>query len=325
MNKTPLLNITVPVFNRPELTRQTLLAARKNTPVDHCITVVDNGSDLETKEILVEMKRKGTIDHLFRLEKNYGVAVAANVGWRMIDSPLYMKLDNDIIIKSPKWFPLLLRHMKRHGKDAVWGGDFHCQLDKKAYVKKRDGFIGKCHLHISGGAIIIPKSISDVLGYWCEDYGLYGCEDGDYGVRMHVFGVDRFYFDHKLLMEHLGNDIEVMKTEYNLDKKSIQDMFRNLWRTNKFLYEARHRAPNIPPQFVPDHYDGYTLTLKENGKYKEMCEALMIFHKTRVEFNDELTQPVIEALNSFIGVQNRTWNEATQFANDSYATIKAQL
>lgn len=325
MNDAPLLNITVPVFNRPELTHQTLIAARKNTPVPHCLTVVDNGSNKETQDILIAMKQRGEIDHLFRLEQNFGVAVAANIGWRLVDAPLYMKLDNDIIIKSPQWFPLLFKYMKKHGKDAVWGGDFHCQLDKDNYVKERDGFVGKCHSHVSGGAIIIPKSISDIIGYWCEDYGLYGCEDGDYGVRLTSLDIDQFYFDHKPFMEHLGHDIEEMKTEYNLDKTQVQNSFRTLWLSNKYLYEEEHRAPNIPPQFVPTNYDGYTLSLTSNEKYKEMWEALMVFHKARIDEDDKFTQPVLTALNMFIHIQNKTWDEATRFADDSYATVKAQV
>lgn len=323
METTPVLNITIPVFNRPELTQKTLRAARKNTPVSHCLTVVDNGSDAKTRNMLIAMKKQGEIDHLFRLEQNFGVAVAANIGWRLVDAPLYMKLDNDIVIHSPHWFTLLHKHMKKHGKDAVWGGDFHYQLDKENYVKERDGFVGKCHSHVSGGAIIIPKSISDVIGYWCEDYGLYGCEDGDYGVRLNTLSIDQFYFDHKPFMQHLGDDNEEMKKEYHLDKKTIQEKFRLLWDTNKYLFENKHRAPNIPPQFVPASYDGYTLKLKQNFHYNDMWKTLMDLHAVILDRNNISAQSEIKALNRFISTQNKTWDDASKFANDNYNAVKA--
>ena len=324
MKDFPLFNITVPVFNRPELTKQTLEAVRKNTLVPYSLTVVDNGSDRETQKILVEMKKTKQIEYLFRLDKNYGVALAANIGWRLSDAPLYMKLDNDIVITSPQWSSLLLKQMQRHGKDAVWGGDFYNQLDNKNTVRKREGFIGKSHQHISGGAIIIPKGISDLIGYWSEDYGLYGCEDGDYGERLKEFSIDQFYFDHKPFMKHLGHDADVMEKQYNLKKKNIQDVYRFLWQTNKYLYENGHRTPNIPPQYVPTEFDGYMLKIGENVKYTEMRNALLNFHRIAT-MHEEFTKPFIDGLNNFISVQNRTWKDATEYANRKYDKIKAML
>lgn len=325
MTDEPILNITVPVFNRPELTHQTLLAARRNTPVPHVLTAVDNGSDSETRDLLAAMRDQGEIDHLFRLPENLGVAVAANVGWRLVDAPLYMKLDNDIVIHSPKWFPLLLAAIKQHGRPAVWGGDFHNQLDNPDLVTERDGFIGRSEAHVSGGAILIPRTVSDVIGYWSEDYGLYGCEDGDYGERLQVTGTDQFYFDHRLFMKHLGSDLEDMKEKYSLDKPKMQTLHRSLWRTNKYLYEAGHRAPSIPPHFVPVDYDGTTLRMEPNTPYQPMWDALQAFHRLAVQDDYAMAGQAVEALNRFISVQNETWEAAEENGRKRYDAIRRML
>ena len=52
-----LLNITMPVFNRPELTHAALESIRTmRSPVPYVVTVVDNGSDAETVDMLLRMK-----------------------------------------------------------------------------------------------------------------------------------------------------------------------------------------------------------------------------------------------------------------------------
>jgi len=321
---TPIVNITVPVFNRPELTRQTLQAVRKHTRIPHCLTVVDNGSDAETRDLLIGMKERGDIDHLFRLAKNFGVAVAANVGWRLVDAPLYMKLDNDVVMHSARWFEIVLGKMQAHPGPSVWGADLNFQLDNVNYVKEREGFQGKTHAHISGGAILIPRNVSDVLGYWCEDYGLYGCEDGDYGERLRTLSVDQFYFDHQPFMTHLGDDAGIMKDDHSLDKQKAKKAHLALWQTSKYLIDREHRSPNIPAQFVPAAFDGYALTIERNTSYLEIFKAFVEFHKTRLE-HDEYSQPFLSALNNLITIQNATWDQALQSADKQYSVIRKQV
>ena len=195
------VNIVIPVFNRPALTEKTILSLRENTALPHVTTVVDNGSGRETRELLAALKDKGFVDHLFRLPRNYGVACASNVGWRLVDAPTYMKLDNNIEIIAPGWLEFVLHSLVKSSGPAVLGADFHNQLDNKYYVTQKRGLLGACHTHISGGAILIPRGIRDVIGYWSEDYGLYGCEDGDYGVRVLSAGFSQYYFSHKPFMQ----------------------------------------------------------------------------------------------------------------------------
>ena len=44
---------------------------------------------------------------------------------------------------------------------------------------KRDANLG-------GACYLIPKRAHEALGYWCEDYGLYGEEDHDHSVRLRL-------------------------------------------------------------------------------------------------------------------------------------------
>ncbi|UZP69112.1 glycosyltransferase [Desulfovibrio mangrovi] len=320
----PILNITIPVFNRPELTRRTIEAVRKNTKHPYTLTAVDNGSEAETQDLLREMKERGQLDYLFRLEKNYGVAVAANVGWRLIQAPIYMKLDNDVVIHNPKWLDIVLLHMKKAPRDAVWGADLNHQLQNKCHVPKRDGLIGRAAAHVSGGAILIPRTISDIVGYWCEDYGLYGCEDGDYGEKLKSLNIDQYYFDHTPFMEHLGHDSESVKKDFGLNKKVTQDLFRKLYTTNYFLYAQGHRAANTPPQLIPAAFDGYTLAMTSNAHYRPIWHCLLEFHNHRTNHPDD-TALNVETLHKLITLQNDLWAKAEADAEQAYSRIRQQI
>ena len=64
--------------------------------------MVDNGSDAPLVRKLIDFKERGIIDYLFLLPTNMGVACAANIGWQLVDAPIYMKLDNEIVITEPQ-------------------------------------------------------------------------------------------------------------------------------------------------------------------------------------------------------------------------------
>ena len=322
--RTPIINITIPVFNRPALTLKTILAVRKHTLLPHILTVVDNGSEKETQNLLINLKKQNLIDHLFRLKKNYGISVAANVGWRAVPAPLYMKLDNDIVIHSKEWLPFVLAQMAKRERDAVWGADLNGQMDKPEFVRNPQGLIGQCFTHISGGAIIIPRSIAKFAGYWCEDYGLYGVEDGDYGTRLGILLIEQFYFSHKLFMSHCGHDGEELKDQHSLDKNREKRINLALFQANYFLYTQGHRPLNLPPVHIPLNYDGYELTMEYNGAYKEIYNKFMDFYKT-ITTDPQSAQKGASAVDELISSQNKLWEAALQTGEDAYAGLRRQL
>ena len=97
----PLINITIPVFNRFHLTQKTIIALHKTAKnIPFVVTVVDNGSEQCLRNRLIEFKESGLIDNLFLLPRNMGISCACNIGWRAVDAPYYIKLDNDMITTS---------------------------------------------------------------------------------------------------------------------------------------------------------------------------------------------------------------------------------
>src|SRR5207247_2618503 len=56
---------------------------------------------------------------------------------------------------------------------------------------------------LGGACILIPKRTERLLGCWCEDYGLYGEEDADYGMRIGLAGLINAYMEDEDIGFHL--------------------------------------------------------------------------------------------------------------------------
>lgn len=140
-NTGPVSNVVIPVFNRPTATCVTIEALNHTTrDVPFCITVVDNGSEPDLVRSLQHWREEGRIDHLFLLPRNMGVACAANVGWELVDAPLYMKRDNATAMVRRHWLRDLLA-LWRHGRQpSTWAGPLtaKCCADTPAAWLRRE-------------------------------------------------------------------------------------------------------------------------------------------------------------------------------------------
>lgn len=288
----PILNITMPVFNRLQSTQRVLLALRnldrrrRERRVSFCVTVVDNGSDADLRARLVEFRKSGIIDHLFLLPENLGISCAANIGWQLVETPVYMKLDNDMLPLRPDW-PDTLFGIWSHGKPiSTLGG---AQSDEEFYAKPGGietplGRLGVCTGTLAGQAMFIPREVTGFLGRWSEDYGLYGAEDGDYGVRMRTAGLPQYYYLGREFFQDTGReDIDEVYTARNLDR---QRMFRELFvdekggtglfRLNNYLYAMCIRSWNVPPRYrVEDVSEDYRVKVVEREEYAPVRAALL--------------------------------------------------
>ena len=280
---TPLLNITIPVLNRYDLTLKTILTLHKTIrALKFVITVVDNGSDPALRKRLIEFKRAGIINNLFLLPCNMGISVACNIGWNLIDAPYYMKLDNDMIATRPDWLERLFR-LWSHGQSMSTLGPaiFSEWLHKNSgTIETQDGILGICTSNLPGGATIIPKAVSDILGKWSEDYGLYGGEDGDYGMRMQASGFTQYYYNMSEFFDHTGDWGSSEYQKIGLDKKEQHSQLFydskgiGTYLLNFYLYNACIRKWNVPLRYEIKDIDGYNVILDERKEYECIRTAI---------------------------------------------------
>jgi glycosyltransferase involved in cell wall biosynthesis len=278
----PLINITIPVFNRLDETRRTLESVKKHTHMPHFLIVVDNGSEPHVNEYLREARAHGLIDHLFVLGNNYGISCAVNVGWRMAPASYYMKLDNDMEIIMPGWLDSIFARWRHCAQPSIIGPIWHDRIPWRAgeRVITPDGELYTARKSLPGCAFIVPRQVVESLGYFNEDYGLYGAEDADYSVRVLVAGFGRYAFEADPLMAHLGISSE-MYEEHGIDKNSIDKTFAGseeslgLYSANEYMFKMGIRDLNVPSKYVISKVEDEKVVININRAYLPFRRKLM--------------------------------------------------
>ena len=267
----------MPVFGRPDETVETILALRNNTSQPVVLTVVDNGNEPDFRKELETLADKGMIDNLFILDRNYGISPACNVGWKLVDASFYMKLDNDTKILSPDWLETIYGMWGSARYSTLIGPVWNCKHERGC---KRTPFGDLWVLPVSfiGTAFLISKKVSDRVGCFSEDYGLYGEEDADYCLRCHHAGIRKYSFEAAPLMTRI--DRRRADPEYGAFKQEAHE--RNvgerpgagMFALNVFLYEHKLRDLQVPLKYAVKSVQGRHVELAEDPDYPRLWDAL---------------------------------------------------
>lgn len=180
----PFVNITIATYGRLDCTKICIETVRTLAGFPHRIVVVDNASSDGTREHLQELLAAGVIHRLALLDENMGVSCAYNLGWELVPADYYMKVDNDVRFLRQGWLAELVRLADTHRDLAMLG--FGCTRSAIPYRPETRAVLH--HQGHIGGCTLIRRDILEELGWWNEDYGLYGEEDSDYGLRARLAG-----------------------------------------------------------------------------------------------------------------------------------------
>lgn len=180
-----LIDIALLTWNRIELTRKCIDSILKYTTVPFNLMVADNNSTDGTREYLLDLYRSKKIHRLLLFDRNTGVACATNSLWELSQSDYFFKLDNDIEIKRPGWASEMSGIIQRNPEVDITAFSFLKQFQNRDFplITLSGGDTVQDTRFFGGGCFMIPKKTHRKLGYFCEDYGLYGEEDDDYSHR----------------------------------------------------------------------------------------------------------------------------------------------
>lgn len=280
MSDSKRVNITIPVYNRLDNTRKTLLSLKKNTPHwPHTVTVVDDGSEKEVGEFLLAVKKAGLIDNLFLLKENVGIATACNVGWHLVDAPFFMKLDNDMEIRSRKWLETIFGLWSLVEPRSTFGPAMTEDEILRGHPMPETpyGRLAVCTSNLRGCALMVPGQVSDVLGFFNEDYDRYGAEDGDYGLRMRVAGFIQYYYDATAMLRNLDGDYG----KHALPKADMMERLHGaqgggvgLFTLNGYLFTLGLRDIKPVPRYEVADIDGHRVLLRPTEGHAALREGL---------------------------------------------------
>jgi GT2 family glycosyltransferase len=248
------VNIGMVTFNRLEFTKQAIDAVLRFTNCPYVLTVVDNCSQDGTQDYLKELKRRGVIKNLVLLTENIGVARASNLAWQQEpQAGYYLKLDNDIVVQKPGWLNRMVETVDAVPELAALAYNFEpvsypletvhgCRIRPK-----RDANLG-------GACYLIPKRAHEALGYWCEDYGLYGEEDHDHSVRLRLAGFLNAYMEDEDIGFHLPSGKagsidpvshhtdDAREQQLHFNYRAWKDQLRHQLTASGGIFERNHSA-----------------------------------------------------------------------------------
>lgn len=266
------VDITIVTFNRLACTIKCLSSIVNNTRHPFRLTIVDNGSKDETRNYLRSLKidpdYSKYINNIIFLEENFGVSCAYNLGWSLSSSPYYMKIDNDVVFLRSDWLNILVEQADKYPDICMIG--FGKNSSGIRHPKDRRLSLAG---HV-GGCVLIRRDVHEKIGYWNEDYGLYGEEDADYGLRGRLAGYINVLFSDEngafiKYVDQYDTDRGAYKKWKNAQReKNISMMFM----LNDVLFKCGFRDLHVGRKFLHDQVDG-VIQLKIDEEYLKVMDG----------------------------------------------------
>lgn len=236
-------SIMMVTYNRVELTKKTLNSLLETQKIPFYLYLVDNCSTDNSWEYLSKfcMDNSGKDNFKgFQIKKNdtnLGIAIARNQALSMAQEDWLVTLDNDVILPNNAIENAIsiLKVVPEYGAIGVNFEKQNYPLIKKSSFE----FQSKPKGNLGTACMVFNKSLHKMLGYFNTEYGLYGLEDSDFGMRVRVLGLKLGYI--KENGEHLGegnNDIG----EYRKFKTKTHDAFLNKFNKNCSDYVSGRKS-----------------------------------------------------------------------------------
>ncbi|WP_432734611.1 glycosyltransferase family 2 protein [Maridesulfovibrio sp. FT414] len=253
--------IAVTAYNRSSHTRRTIESIWKHAGCDFTLCVVDNASTDDTWDVLCELRDKGLIHYAYRFTKNMGPAVAVNHVWSQFTAPYYLRLDNDIFFSKDGWLKEMCALSEKHKDISVLSYPIFFGHDsyRKIHTMYGDDLLDRADRNGShpGGIFMMDYFSFKESGYWNEDYGSYGAEDGDYSVRIDLMGRKRLYincFDWGTHDDFSYGEVEKYQYSKSIRQQSHKQ-YGGLFQINNMMYHFKLRNLRTTRKYITSTVD----------------------------------------------------------------------
>lgn len=272
-NMARTLHIAVVTYNRLASTVRCLESVLARTDADFRLTVVDNGSEKDTVAYLLRLYNKKKIDDLYLFDRNMGVACGYNFALSVSQEPFFVRLDNDIIIQDAAWANILMSVLSRHHEIGTAGFLVWANSPAETFSGLDDYDVFVPRSFTTGACCMSRRDVHEKLGFWCEDYGLYGEEDKDFGFRLAKAGLRAGYVDKRgKYVQHEHTPYETGGIDELRNDKNRREALGMRW-LNEFLYEKGLRELFMPRKYDAK-LDGLRVSFSENPEYARFMEGV---------------------------------------------------
>ena len=252
------VTLIIPCYNVEETLPRTLESVDRLDPGPETVLCIDDGSEDGTKEIVKTHERARLIAH----EQNSGIGATINTGLSHTETPLFAKIDADIVVPS-NWLELMITEMDRSGADFVQGRfveEVTTIADEWRNVYPSPSF-DKCaywNKPINGATILAETDVLRDVGGWDEDHRR-AFDDIDLMERLIEAGYE-VYYTPRVRSTHIRTDTwkEVLRTSWAYSNhpdsggkpEEIEDVLRRVPKhffhlAKSIAIEARHARVSI--------------------------------------------------------------------------------
>ncbi|MFW9876815.1 MAG: glycosyltransferase family 2 protein [Candidatus Thorarchaeota archaeon] len=239
MIDTTLMMVT---YNRLDLTQKTIDNLLKNTKHPCSLVVVDNGSKDDTPKYLQELQQNCNDDllgaiknvELILLPENKGIAEGRNRALKKADelkTKWYCTIDNDVQVPDG-WLGKCIQVLSKNRNYGGIGVNME-NIPYSLVTKNGCYFQDKPKGNLGTACMVFSKNLHKMIGFFSMEYGVYGLEDSDFGMRTRVAGFKLGYI--KEMGIHIGAD-EDEKNEYRKFKTKQHSDYLVLFKQNCARY-----------------------------------------------------------------------------------------
>ncbi|SCY34647.1 Glycosyltransferase, GT2 family [Nitrosospira sp. Nl5] len=186
MPATPSIDVVIPVYNAPALTRKCIdsIVACLGGSISH-IYVQDDASGAETRQMLDHLPYAGI--HIHHALKNQGFGASVNEAVARSDASYVLVLNSDTVA-SEDFLPPLCAALAADPQLAVIipAGNDYARHDLNQYLRRPGGYI-RTH-RLQGHAFLIRRSVFLGTGGFDLSFGRGYYEDVDLGRRLDLSG-----------------------------------------------------------------------------------------------------------------------------------------
>lgn len=242
MIDTTLMMVT---YNRLNLTKIMIEDLYKSVDREFNFVIIDNGSSDGTVEYLKTLSDSDKIKyHIDLLSNNKGIAIGRNLGLKKadeLDTKWYCTVDNDV--KMPEgWLDECINILSSNKNFGSVGVNME---DKPYKIITKNGFTfqEKPQGNLGTACMVFPKHLHKMIGFFNTEYGPYGEEDADFGVRTRVLGFKIGYIER--MGTHFGSGENDVGKYREFKTKQHNDNFP-AFRQNCILYSNKKKPLYIP-------------------------------------------------------------------------------